>query len=309
MKKSVINTAVAAALAASAGSASATISTFNWNGVFTLLDSTGVAQANSSIPGKSTFKFQTNISGTMAFDNVTNAGTATVVPFQFFNGNPTLPATAAGITMQAIGDGMGGAGSLVLGNMLFNWNTTNGIPVSLVIDAAGFFGATSGMFGDGVLDGTDVAGFGATPASDGTYTGATFGYLNLGPIPMASLSQNTTNRIGCGSNDGTCLGNASSGVLPLVVDTAPNPNDFDLTTPTYSDLANDGVGGSPMQDGPFPNFNANFDVTELMPTGTSAGTIGPFDVGPEIPVPAAVWLFGSGLLGLVGVARRKKSEV
>ena len=25
-----------------------------------------------------------------------------------------------------------------------------------------------------------------------------------------------------------------------------------------------------------------------------------------IPVPAAVWLFGSGLLGLVGVARRKK---
>lgn len=28
---------------------------------------------------------------------------------------------------------------------------------------------------------------------------------------------------------------------------------------------------------------------------------------PEIPVPAAVWLFGSGLLGLVGVARRKKT--
>ncbi|NOR25951.1 MAG: VPLPA-CTERM sorting domain-containing protein, partial [Desulforhopalus sp.] len=24
------------------------------------------------------------------------------------------------------------------------------------------------------------------------------------------------------------------------------------------------------------------------------------------PVPAAVWLFGSGLIGLIGVARRKK---
>jgi len=24
-----------------------------------------------------------------------------------------------------------------------------------------------------------------------------------------------------------------------------------------------------------------------------------------IPVPAAVWLFGSGLLGLIGIARRK----
>jgi len=30
------------------------------------------------------------------------------------------------------------------------------------------------------------------------------------------------------------------------------------------------------------------------------------DVGaPAVPVPAAVWLFGSGLLGLVGLARRK----
>ena len=30
-------------------------------------------------------------------------------------------------------------------------------------------------------------------------------------------------------------------------------------------------------------------------------------VGGVIPVPAAVWLFGSGLLGLVGVARRRKN--
>ena len=28
---------------------------------------------------------------------------------------------------------------------------------------------------------------------------------------------------------------------------------------------------------------------------------------PAVPVPAAVWLFGSGLLGLVGIARRKRS--
>ena len=35
------------------------------------------------------------------------------------------------------------------------------------------------------------------------------------------------------------------------------------------------------------------------------GTITP----SAIPVPAAVWLFGSGLLGLVGVARRKSAQV
>jgi hypothetical protein len=31
-------------------------------------------------------------------------------------------------------------------------------------------------------------------------------------------------------------------------------------------------------------------------------------VNNPVPVPAAVWLFGSGLLGLVGVARRKRSQ-
>jgi hypothetical protein len=56
----------------------------------------------------------------------------------------------------------------------------------------------------------------------------------------------------------------------------------------------DGVGGSPMDNGPFPGFNANFDITSVHVTSVST-----------VPVPAAVWLFGSGLLGLVGVARRK----
>ena len=31
-----------------------------------------------------------------------------------------------------------------------------------------------------------------------------------------------------------------------------------------------------------------------------------FIPGPPVPIPAALWLFGSGLLGLIGVARRKK---
>jgi len=36
-------------------------------------------------------------------------------------------------------------------------------------------------------------------------------------------------------------------------------------------------------------------------------TLGHGTVGGEVPVPAAVWLFGSGLLGLIGMARRKKT--
>ena len=49
-----------------------------------------------------------------------------------------------------------------------------------------------------------------------------------------------------------------------------------------------------MENGPFGGFNAAFNLTA--PGLVSA-----------VPVPAAVWLFGSGLLGLVGVARRRKA--
>lgn len=54
------------------------------------------------------------------------------------------------------------------------------------------------------------------------------------------------------------------------------------------------VGVPGMENGPFPGFNAAFNLT-------AAGLVTP------IPVPAAVWLFGTGLLGLVGVARRRKA--
>jgi len=62
-------------------------------------------------------------------------------------------------------------------------------------------------------------------------------------------------------------------------------------------FVDDGIGGSPLIDGPFVGLNVNFDIGSghsLTLTNISS-----------VPVPAAVWLFGSGLLGLIGVARRK----
>lgn len=61
---------------------------------------------------------------------------------------------------------------------------------------------------------------------------------------------------------------------------------------TSLDIDGDGTPGARMVDGPFPGFSANF-------TAASGPTV--------VPVPAAVWLLGSGLVGLVGVARRKKA--
>jgi len=62
-----------------------------------------------------------------------------------------------------------------------------------------------------------------------------------------------------------------------------------------ADPDGDGIMGTPMATGgPFAGFNANFNASM---TGSPDA---------PVPVPAAVWLFGSGLLGLVGIARRKK---
>lgn len=60
-----------------------------------------------------------------------------------------------------------------------------------------------------------------------------------------------------------------------------------LTTLTAIDMDGDGIRGFKMPNGPFQEFNFVMDVSI------------------ETPVPAAVWLFASGLIGLVGLARRK----
>lgn len=319
MNKKVVGAAVAAVLGTVAApqAAMADVITADWAGVFTMLDAGGTPLANSSIttpsaknPGNN---LQTQVSGTITFNTTTGAGSATLVPFDFFSGS--APAEAVGIDMQAIGNGSGGPGSLVMANMLFNWNGTNGIPVSLIMDAAGFFGGLQGgLLGDGDLTQAEVAGFGATPASDGIYVGfpagltgtgngpgGAPGYLALGPVPISSTGWNTTNAAGCSlgadanfadNTGGGCMGIAPSGTFPLVFDTS-NPGGL----PDYSANTGGDIGGTPMQDGPFQGSNANFDITSMTNIVITS----------EVPVPAAVWLFGSGLLGLVGVARRRKA--
>jgi hypothetical protein len=49
-------------------------------------------------------------------------------------------------------------------------------------------------------------------------------------------------------------------------------------------------------------------ITPTLSTGLSSGTV--FAVWtPSVPVPGAVWLFGSGLIGLAGAARRRRIAV
>lgn len=56
--------------------------------------------------------------------------------------------------------------------------------------------------------------------------------------------------------------------------------------------------GTPMQTPPFAGAAPAFDG---IVSSSSATT-------PQIPIPAAAWLFGSGLVGMAGVARRNKKR-
>lgn len=265
LKKTALSTAVTAVIGLGSGVASADILTGDFNGWFTLIDPGGTALNNSDAGANAYYGWRSGVAGTVTFDTSTGSGSATMVPFSFAAGGL---AAATTISFQAIGDGAGGAGNLVLGNLGFNWSGSNGIPVSIVLDATGFFGAVGG----GLTTSSVVSGSGALPASDGLLFGAKASYtLPIGPVPMATTTFDTTDigTVGLGSNP--------SGTLPL---------------------SNDGIGGSPMKAGPFPLWNANFDITDVHVTSYQI---------TAIPVPAAVWLFGSGLLGLVGVARRKKA--
>jgi hypothetical protein len=83
-----------------------------------------------------------------------------------------------------------------------------------------------------------------------------------------------------------------------------------LLTGTFTDLPVFGIGSG------YAQFNGGVTYTggTLMGSltgGTITGTITGSDViaklGAVVPVPAAIWLFGSGLIGFIAVARRKSA--
>lgn len=287
-RKKVLAVAVIAALGVSTSAEADTV-TASWTGALTFLGTQGhiTSITDSCFFGGVNPCSRGPINGMLTFDTVTGAGNITVVPFSFAgSGN----AVFTSMNLQTIGDGMGGPGSLVLGNMLWNWNANNGIPASIVWDASGLFSAING----GLSAGQIITG-GALPASDNSddIAGAGGTTYPIGPALLATTVWNTTlvgepcAQIPFPDFGNTCFGRSPSGTLPLVTDTVVDATNGDL-----------GIGGSPMPAPPFTGFNINIDILSAQVTSISA-----------VPLPATVWLFGPGLLGLLSLARRKPRKV
>jgi len=176
--------------------------------------------------------------------------------------------------------------------------------------------AASGSHG-GVIDGSESAGFdnpweffkntgmhySSTPSTVLTATGATAtvdfsGWgVTWNGIPAINMGGGTQD---CGTTtDGVCINPADSsdiggifnnGTGVATITCAVDCAEGDTYTLDYA---------ATVPQGDASNFGGVGYVLHLV------GTVGAATAA--VPVPAAVWLFGSGLLGLAGVARRRKS--
>jgi len=93
-----------------------------------------------------------------------------------------------------------------------------------------------------------------------------------------------------GSTSAFCTGNA--GTANCATGTGNNSNTVWGGASIDTNMDSDTYSGTKMIDGPFVGQSANFNVNGIVAQA-------------PVPVPAAAWLLGSGLLGLIGVARRK----
>ncbi|VAW52068.1 hypothetical protein MNBD_GAMMA05-609 [hydrothermal vent metagenome] len=265
LNKSVITAAVVAAISAPAIASADTIN-MSFTGAFTLLGGTGSINVNvdAVVPGvfdgSSGFDgigSRTPISGTATFDTVTEVGSIIINPFSFF-GNSLFDASP--VTIQAIGDGFGGSGTLIAAIMYYDWNGSFNRPVTAILDASGFLGSI-GAIGTSwsVETGCALCATSATPAT-------LFG-SQIGAIPIAMTTFNAA---------------------------------YDPAGPTFDNifpLTDNGISGSPSTTAPISGEYFDFDFTTINATNV-----------PQVPVPAATWLFSSGLVGLLSVAMRRRKN-
>ena len=265
-EKKVTQTVLAAAIAATLGTAaiteqaSANILNFNISGWLTVISPDGAqALINLDASGAPYYGARTPVSGTMTFDTDTNSGSLTIQPFSFFGSGS---ASATNISFYDT-DGPSGADTLMLGNMSINWAGNIGIPVSIVWNGEGVLDAINQGLTVGDTIGSTNSDFAcdsnlncATPATNDfpfmLGPGQTF-ILPIGASPIATTTWNTTD-IGIVE-----LGTNPSGTLPLI---------------------DDAIGGSPIKAGPFTGFNANLDFDSMVVTGQTVQFVD-IDIKPD----------------------------
>lgn len=227
----------------------------DFEGYITMLNSTGQMFRNSSFAGEAPFYgFRTPVSGHMVLDiGLTGlSGTATIDPILFVG----QMANGREINFEPVDTLLGVVpeNTLLLGNLLFDFNTEIGIPVSIVLDMGNL---TTALMASSV---GDIIGGVMTAPTENTV--AVFSKIDkrtlpMGPVVVATTTWNTTDADT--DDDGVpgpmVFGTNPSGVRPLLVDTVVDSTNGDI-----------GLGGSPIKIGAFAGFSPNFDFKEITVT-------------------------------------------
>jgi len=182
---------------------------------------------------------------------------------------------------------------------LITQDTASGLEwLDLTVTAGMSFNDVSAQFGSGGnYDGwryatrAEVAGLWDSFGGDGVYTGWSSGNNGLFDVVSSYVGDLYCESAGC---------TTGSGVSSWLTGD---------TNPQYSGLVYRAQSGDFLSN-PLNSTQDNFDIESglyRMDIGTvSVGSALVREVSP-VPVPAAVWLFGSGLISLVGFARHKKA--
>lgn len=246
------------------GTAQSHVIDMEYSGLFTMLDPAGNALRNTSYPYSTDPTWgngmRTQISGAISINTDIGRGSISINPFEFFSMG-ILTAT-----YFDFGSINGDPSNFLLANIDFNLNG-NAFKTQIVLDDTGILSALSkGIPTKGTIFDQTACGIELTcgiPASNDIEQNQ----YTIGPALISTTSFNTVGQTGLG----TTIGQLSLGT-------------------------DDGIGGSPMDNGIFLGKNINYDITSITVTNVSA-----------VPLPATVWLFGSGMIALVGFARRKKT--
>ncbi|HAB17468.1 MAG TPA: hypothetical protein DCE44_13580, partial [Verrucomicrobiales bacterium] len=81
---------------------------------------------------------------------------------------------------------------------------------------------------------------------------------------------------------------------------------FGFPVPGF-DLTDVAVDSNPFSLNLTENLKCSPEVTNAFFHSSDLGkTVGTFTFASPVPLPAAAWLFGSGVIGLAGLARRRR---
>ena len=197
-----------------------------------------------------------------------------------------------------------------------DYSNTSGSTINLN-PADGCGGGIVGCF-DFTPNGSGAASLQITSGSAATFTGRLDGLFGVNSITSTSTPIGTVENAsvtGTGTlyiYDGAFTLSASLSWVDIATfGTASSLNPkgtANLSSISYSGtnadllfLANAGAG---TQTATF-QFTSPMSLTDLFTTATATTSTSFSGSISAIPVPPAVWLFGSGLLGLAGIARRK----